>query len=110
MKEPGLTVLIFCSTQAVRLLFGYGVLSYTFYSQGCIEMLYIAVRQRRRGAGTILLEHMERQCQTAKLFTSTNQSNVPMQTLLERHGYVLSGIIHNLDEGDPEVVYFKRLA
>ena len=23
--------------------------------------------------------------------------------------YVLSGVIHNLDEGDPEMVYFKRL-
>ena len=24
-------------------------------------------------------------------------------------GYESSGMIHNLDEGDPEIVYFKRL-
>ena len=87
----------------------YGVLNYTFYRQGCIDMLYVAAGQRRRGAATALLEHMERQCQTPKLFTSTNLSNFPMQALLARCGYVLSGVIHNLDEGDPEVVYFKRL-
>ena len=32
-----------------------------------------------------------------------------MQALLNRAGYAVSGVIHNLDEGDPEVVYFKRL-
>jgi GNAT superfamily N-acetyltransferase len=88
---------------------GYGVLNYTFYQQGCIDMLYVAAGQRRRGAGTALLEHMERQCQTPKLFTSTNLSNLPMQALLAKRGYMLSGVIHNLDEGDPEIIYCKRL-
>ena len=32
-----------------------------------------------------------------------------MQSLLSKFGYVLSGVIHNLDEGDPEIVYLKRL-
>jgi len=32
-----------------------------------------------------------------------------MQSLLAKLEYVLSGVIHNLDEGDPEIVYFKRL-
>ena len=87
----------------------YGVLNYAFYSQGCIEMLYVAGDQRRHGVGTALLEQMERLCRTPKLFTSTNLSNLPMQSLLARCGYVFSGVIHNLDEGDPEIVYFKRL-
>ena len=90
-------------------IIGYGVLNYTFYHQGCIDMLYVAAGQRRRGAGTALLAHMERQCQTPKLFTSTNLSNLPMQALLAKRGYVLSGVIHNLDQGDPEIVYYKRL-
>ena len=87
----------------------YGVLNYGFYHQGYIDMLYVAAGQRRRGAGTALLEHLERQCQTPKLFTSTNLSNLPMQALLAKRGYMLSGVIHNLDEGDPEIVYCKRL-
>ncbi len=88
---------------------GYGVLNYTFYNNGCIDMLYIHAEHRRRGAGAALLKHMESLCRTSKLFTSTNLSNLPMQSLLAKAGYVLSGVIHNLDEGDPEIVYFKRL-
>jgi GNAT superfamily N-acetyltransferase len=94
---------------AEQTVIGYGVLNYTFYHQGCIDMLYVAAGERRRGAGTALLEHMERQCRTAKLFTSTNLSNLPMQALLAKSGYMLSGVIHNLDEGDPEIIYCKRL-
>ena len=94
---------------AAQEVIGYGVLNYAFYCQGCIDMLYVAGDQRRHGVGTALIEHMERRCQTMKLFTSANLSNLPMQSLLARCGYVLSGVIHNLDEGDPEIVYFKRL-
>lgn len=88
---------------------GYGVLNYTFYYVGCIEMLYIHSDYRRIGAGAALLQHLESLCQTPKLFTSTNLSNLPMQSLLAKLDYVLSGVIHNLDEDDPEIVYFKRL-
>jgi GNAT superfamily N-acetyltransferase len=88
---------------------GYGVLNYTFYYNGCIDLLYIHSDFQRRGAGIALLRHMESLCRTPKLFTSTNLSNLPMQSLLAKAGYELSGVIHNLDEGDPEIVYFKRL-
>ena len=88
---------------------GYGVLNYTFYYVGCIDMLYIHSDYRRSGAGAALLQHMESLCQTPKLFASTNLSNLPMQSLLAKLDYVLSGVIHNLDEDDPEIVYFKRL-
>ena len=88
---------------------GYGVLNYTFYDNGCIEMLYVHSNHRRRGAAMALLRHLESQCETSKLFISTNLSNLAMQSLLAKLEYVLSGVIHNLDEGDPEIVYFKRL-
>jgi ribosomal protein S18 acetylase RimI-like enzyme len=88
---------------------GYGVLNYTFYDNGCIYMLYVDSEHRRRGAGEALLRHMESLCRTPKLFTSANLSNLRMQTLLAKLGYELSGVIHNLDEGDPEIVYLKRL-
>jgi GNAT superfamily N-acetyltransferase len=88
---------------------GYGILNYTFYYNGCIDMLYIDSDYRRIGAGAALLQHLESLCQTPKLFTSTNLSNLSMQSLLAKMNYVLSGVIHNLDENDPEIVYFKRL-
>ena len=88
---------------------GYGVLNYTFYYNGCIDMLYVHAEHRRRGAGAALIRHMESLCRTPKLFTSTNLSNLRMQSLLAKLEYELSGVIHHLDEGDPEIVYFKRL-
>jgi GNAT superfamily N-acetyltransferase len=72
-------------------------------------MLYVHSKHRRRGVGMALIKHIESQCRTTKLFTSTNQSNLGMQSLLGKLEYELTGVIHNLDEGDPELVFFKRL-
>jgi hypothetical protein len=38
-----------------------------------------------------------------------HESNHPMQGLLRKLGYEPSGIINNLDEDDPELIYLKRL-
>lgn len=88
---------------------GYGVLTYSFYGNGMIEMVYVAAAHRRSGVGRALMEFLEGLCATPKLFTSTNLSNKPMQLLLAKLGYTLSGYIENLDPGDPEFVYFKPL-
>ncbi len=88
---------------------GYGVLEYTFFGNGFVSMLYVHPNSRRRGVGAGLMQHLESTCQTTKLFTSTNLSNLPMQSLLAKLDYKLSGVIHDLDEGDPELVYVKYL-
>ncbi len=46
---------------------------------------------------------------TRQLFTSTNQSNRPMQALLETRGYQKAGVIHHLDPDDPEIVFMRYL-
>ena len=92
-----------------KTVIGYGVLNYNFYEYGLIDMLYIHAGHRRSGTASALLRHLESLCRTPKLFTSTNLSNLPMQSLLAKMGYELSGVIHNLDDGDPEIVYYKRL-
>jgi GNAT superfamily N-acetyltransferase len=81
----------------------------TFYEYDFLELLVVDKRYRRRGIGTALARQIEATCTSGKLFTSTNQSNVAMQALCRRLGYEPSGIIHNLDENDPELVYVKRL-
>ncbi|MCL4299622.1 MAG: GNAT family N-acetyltransferase [Anaerolineae bacterium] len=86
---------------------GYAVLEYSFFEHGFISLLYIHPDYRRRGAGLRLMQHLETVCQTEKLFTSTNLSNVPMQALLAKLDYLLSGVLHHLDEGDPELIYVK---
>jgi ribosomal protein S18 acetylase RimI-like enzyme len=88
---------------------GYAVLEYTFFEQAFISLVYIRAESRRSGAGSALVQYLETLCRTPKIFTSTNLSNRPMQALLEKLGYRLSGAIHDLDEGDPELIYVKYL-
>ncbi len=92
-----------------RQLIGYTALEYTFFANGFVPILYVAAPERRRGVGRALMGALASRCRTQKLFTSTNQSNQPMQQLLKSLGYVPSGVIHNLDPGDPELVYFLDL-
>ncbi len=94
-------------SSADRRVIAYGVLEYSFYEQGFISMLYVHPQHRRQGRGAMLMQHLESICRTAKLFTSVNLSNLPMQSLLAKLGYTLSGVIHHLDENDPELVYVK---
>jgi ribosomal protein S18 acetylase RimI-like enzyme len=92
-----------------KLIVGYSSLEYSFYGYGFVSMLYINPAYRRQGLGTQIMIYLESMCKTEKLFTSTNRSNKPMQALLESLGFVPSGILENLDEGDPELVYYKKL-
>lgn len=89
------------------LLLGYGVLDNSFFGQDFIPLIVVRDSARRRGVGAALLRGLESRALGAKLFTSTNASNLPMQALLEKCGFIGSGQVENLDEGDPELVFVK---
>jgi ribosomal protein S18 acetylase RimI-like enzyme len=80
------------------------------FHQEFMELLIVHPNCRQRGVATALIKKLEGLCKTPKFFTSTNQSNIPAQKTYEANGFVRSGIIDNLDEGDPEIIYFKQLA
>lgn len=86
----------------------YGVIEYTFFNHGFIPLLYVAAKYRRCGVGGALLRHLEGQCTTPKLFTTTHQSNESMQALLTKLKYKKSGRIENISDGDPEIIFFTR--
>jgi ribosomal protein S18 acetylase RimI-like enzyme len=88
---------------------GYIMAGRTFFGFTFIELLIVDPRYRRRGVAQALIAAVEAWSPTEKLFTSTNESNLPMQHLCERLGYTRSGRIDNLDDGDPEIIYFKRV-
>jgi ribosomal protein S18 acetylase RimI-like enzyme len=88
---------------------GYVITDTSFFDNGYVRLLLVHPEYRRRGLATALMRAAELDCETDKLFTSTNQSNLAMQALCDRLGYQRSGIVENLDEGDPELIYVKRL-
>lgn len=82
-------------------------MEYSFFGRGFVTTLKVVESHRRRGIGTALMEAVAARCETSQLFTSTNESNIAMQRLLDRLGYVASGVVHNLDPGDPELFYVR---
>ena len=90
-------------------LAGYAVLGQDFFEEGFVHLLYVDTSQRRKGIATALISALEAECSAEKLFISTNRSNRPMHALLNKLGYAEVGVVDELDEGDPEVFYVKRL-
>jgi ribosomal protein S18 acetylase RimI-like enzyme len=88
---------------------GFGVMNYEFFGRGFVLSIYVDPAHRRRHLATCLFDEFERRCKTNRIFASANLSNLAMQALLTARGYALSGIVQDLDPGDPEVFYSKRL-
>lgn len=78
-----------------------------FFGRDFIELLVVDPRLRRSGVGRALLRHALDTSGTAQVFTSTNTSNLPMRSLLQSEGWSFSGRLDGLDDGDPELVYYK---
>ena len=88
---------------------GYAVFNSRFFGQAFVELLVVGPAHRRLGIATRLLSEAEHRCAQPKLFTSCSRSNLPAQCLFEKCGFQRSGQIYNLDEDDPELVYFKAV-
>jgi GNAT superfamily N-acetyltransferase len=78
-----------------------------FFGHSFVNVLAVATAHRRRGYAGVLLAHAERHRLTDRAFTSTNASNAPMHAVLARNGWRRCGEVHDLDPGDPEIVYVK---
>lgn len=89
-------------------LAGYCVLNREFFDSFFIKLVAVAEAERRTGVGTAMIEHLIGLLPPGeKLWTSTNESNAPMRALLPRLGFIVSGRIDNLDDGDPELVFVR---
>ena len=83
---------------------GFSIVAPWFFDVPFLALLYVAPNMRGRHIGSRLLEEFE-QAHPSKVFTSTNLSNAPMQGLLRRRQWSPCGMLHGLDEGDPEVFF-----
>ncbi|MCF6409880.1 GNAT family N-acetyltransferase [Pseudalkalibacillus salsuginis] len=93
-----------------RLDFPVGFLIYNteFFDCSFISLIIVHPSERRKGNARSLIEYFETISPTKKIFSSTNESNGRMAKVFSSLGYVVSGYVENLDEGDPEIFYFKR--
>ena len=89
---------------------GYAIFNKGFWGEHTfIWLLFTSPQFRRRGVATSLIRYIESKCETPKLFISTNQSNKLMQKLLDKLGFLNTGLVENFDDGDPEIFYFKKI-
>jgi ribosomal protein S18 acetylase RimI-like enzyme len=90
-------------------LAGYVVWDRGFFARPFMWMLGVAPDYRHHGVASSLIEHVEHLNAGQRLHTSTNESNEAMQGVLEGRGFERVGRLEDLDAGDPEVFYAKRL-
>jgi ribosomal protein S18 acetylase RimI-like enzyme len=88
----------------------YGVLTHNFFGYPFIEMVMVGSSYRRQGLGAAIVRHFQSVIAGPKLFSSTNMSNRAMQELFNKLGFEPSGRIDNLDEGDPEIIFYYASA
>ena len=91
------------------ILIGFVICNYNFFDLWFIDLLIIRVEYRGKGYGYQALSEICKLCSTKKIFTSTNESNDHMRELLKKSDFAFAGQLNGLDEGDPELFYYKVL-
>lgn len=81
----------------------------SFFSRPFIWLLGVFPAAQRRRVATMLILEIERACAGEPLFISTNKSNARMRAFCKKLEFVESGYLEHLDEGDPEIFFFKQL-
>ncbi|MGA8533908.1 MAG: GNAT family N-acetyltransferase [Candidatus Tumulicola sp.] len=90
-------------------LAGFAVWDRDFYARPFLWMLGVDPAHQHRGVASELIAHVERLNAGYGVYTSTNESNGVMQHLLTDRGFVPVGRLDNLDPGDPEIFFYKKL-
>ncbi len=85
---------------------GFLIFTTDFFECSFISLIVIKPTERRKGYATSLIKYLLSVSPTKKIFSSTNQSNNKMQKVFKATGFIQSGFVENLDEGDPEIIYF----
>jgi len=85
---------------------GFLIFDTHFFECSFISLIIVKPVERRKRYATSLIEYFINISPTKKIFSSTNHSNQRMQEVFNANGFIQSGFIENLDDGDPEIIYF----
>lgn len=88
---------------------GFVVWDRGFYARPFLWMLGVDPAHQHLGIASHLIENVERLNEGLTIYTSTNESNAVMQHLLAERGFAPVGRLENLDPGDPEIFFCKKL-
>lgn len=86
---------------------GFLIYNTNFFEYCFISLIVVSPSNRRKEYASLLMDHMMGVSPTTKVFSSTNRSNISMQRVFNINGFIQSGIVENLDDEDPEIIYFK---
>ncbi len=101
--EDDRCIVVICESKIV----GFLIFDTNFFNNSFISLIIVSPKARRKGYATSLMDYFVNISPTEKVFSSTNQSNKDMQKVFIANGFKQSGVVENLDEGDPEIIYFK---
>lgn len=87
---------------------GFLIFTTDFFDCSFISLIVVKPTERRKGYASSLIKYFVSVSPTKKIFSSTNQSNNRMQEVFKATGFIQSGFIENLDEEDPEIIYYKH--
>jgi GNAT superfamily N-acetyltransferase len=74
-----------------------------------VSLVVVAERARRRGVARALFRAVERESPSARLFSSTEETNAVSIQMHRALGFIPSGHIDNLPQGYRELLLYKRL-
>lgn len=86
---------------------GFVFFDYCFFDQGWIELIILGEEYRGKGIAGKVFDLICKQCKSDKVFTSTNRSNTQMQKALTKANFSFAGELNGLDDGDPELFYYR---
>jgi GNAT superfamily N-acetyltransferase len=90
-----------------ELIVGFLIFNTHFFDCSFISLIIVRPTERRKGCATSLIQYFIKISATKKIFSSTNKSNQRMHEVFKVNGFIESGFIENLDEDDPEIIYFR---
>jgi GNAT superfamily N-acetyltransferase len=76
-----------------------------FFGRPFVDLLIVSAASRRRGVGRALLQAAVATTSGATVWTSTNESNAAMRSLLGAERWNFSGQLSGLDDDDPELFF-----